>query len=401
MDKAQELHLSSGMSASRILVVGAGFSGAVIARELAERLDAKIVIIDERDHVAGNCHTERDADTGVMVHKYGAHIFHTSREDVWKYVTRFSDFGPYVNRVKASTPRGVFPLPINLMTINHFFGRRFSPAEARKFIATLGDPSIGEPRNFEEQALKFVGRELYETFFYGYTKKQWGCEPRELAASLLKRLPVRFNYDDSYFSDRYQGIPVDGYTAIVQRLLDHEKIEVKTGTPWQDGMGADFAHVIFTGPIDGYYGHRFGRLGYRTVYWDRAVHDGDFQGNAVINYPDPGVPHTRMVEHKHFAPWETHEKTVVFTEYSKETTPTDAPFYPKRLAPDRALLDQYLALARAETNVSFVGRLATYRYLDMHQVVAEALDFAPRLAEAIRAGHPRPVLPEIEKEVSA
>src|ERR1700677_4227964 len=252
LDKAQELHLSSGMSASRILVVGAGFSGAVIARELAERLDAKIVIIDERDHVAGNCHTERDADTGVMVHKYGAHIFHTSREDVWKYVTRFSDFGPYVNRVKASTPRGVFPLPINLMTINHFFGRRFSPAEARKFIATLGDPSIGEPRNFEEQALKFVGRELYETFFYGYTKKQWGCEPRELAASLLKRLPVRFNYDDSYFSDRYQGIPVDGYTAIVQRLLDHEKIEVKTGTPWQDGMGADFAHVIFTGPIDGY-----------------------------------------------------------------------------------------------------------------------------------------------------
>jgi len=382
------------MSASRILVVGAGFSGAVIARELAEKLDHPILVLEARDHVAGNCHTERDAKTGVMLHKYGAHIFHTPREDVWNYVRRYSEFGPYLHRVRASTPRGVFGLPLNLMTINHFFGRRFSPAEAEAHIATLADSTIGEPRNFEEQALKFVGRELYDTFFYGYTKKQWGCEPRELSASILKRLPVRFNYDDSYFGDRFQGIPVDGYTAIIERLLAHEKIEVKLGTPWQAGLGAEFAHVIFTGPIDHYYNHRFGRLGYRTMFWDQSTHRGDYQGTSVMNYPDPAVPYTRVVEHKHFAPWESHEQTAVFTEFSKETTETDVPFYPKSLAPDKVLLAKYLELARNETQVSFLGRLATYRYLDMHQVVAEALDFAPALAAAIREKQPRPVLPK-------
>jgi len=381
------------MSSSRILIVGAGFSGAVVARELAEKSGAKILVIDSRDHVAGNCHTERDGPAGVMLHKYGAHIFHTGREDVWKYVHRFSEFGPYLHRVRASTKRGVFGLPINLMTINHFFGQKFSPAEAQAFITTLADPAIGEPRDFEEQALKFVGRELYETFFYGYTKKQWGCEPKELAASLLKRLPVRFNYDDSYFGDRFQGIPVDGYTAIVERMLAHENIEVKLGTPWQSGMAAEFAHTIFTGPIDQFYSHRFGRLGYRTVFWDQTTHDGDYQGASVINHPDAEVPFTRVMEHKHFAPWESHPQTVVSTEYSKETTETDVPFYPKRLAADTAVLEKYLALARAETQVSFLGRLATYRYLDMHQVIAEAIDFAPGLATAIQTGKPRPVLP--------
>jgi UDP-galactopyranose mutase len=381
------------MSATRILVVGAGFSGAVIARELAEKIEAKILVIDERAHVAGNCHTERDAETGVMLHKYGAHIFHTEREDVWNYVRRFSEFGPYHHRVRASISRGVFGLPLNLMTINHFFGKRFSPVEAQAFVASLADPTIGEPQNFEEQALKFVGRELYEAFFYGYTKKQWGCEPRELSASLLKRLPVRFNYDDSYFGDRFQGIPVDGYTAIIERLLTHENIEVKLNTPWRSGMGDEFAHVVFTGPLDCYYDFRFGRLGYRTVFWDRATHQGDYQGASVMNYPGADVPFTRLVEHKHFAPWEKHEKTVVFTEFSKETAATDIPYYPKRLATDKTLLDQYLALARNESTVSFVGRLGTYRYLDMHQVVAESLDFAPLLAEAIRKDQHRPVLP--------
>jgi len=384
------------MSASRILVVGAGFSGAVIARELAEKVGTKILVIDSRDHVAGNCHTERDPKTGIMLHKYGAHIFHTEREDVWNYVRRYSEFGPYHHRVRASTRRGVFGLPLNLMTINHFFGKRFSPDEARAFIATLGDPTIGEPQNFEEQALKFVGRELYDTFFYGYTKKQWGCEPHELAASILKRLPVRFNYDDSYFGDRFQGIPIDGYTAIIERMLAHENIEVKLGTPWQPGAGDEFAHVIFTGPIDHYYNHRFGRLGYRTMFWDQSYHRGDYQGASVMNYTGLEVSFTRIVEHKHFAPWENHEQTAVFTEYSKETTESDVPFYPKRLAPDKALLGKYLELARKETKVSFLGRLATYRYLDMHQVVAEALDFAPVLAEAIRLKKPRPVLPSTE-----
>ncbi len=392
-DKSRGNGLIFRMSGSRILVVGAGFSGAVIARELARELDTKVLVIDERPHVAGNCYTERDPKHGIMLHKYGAHIFHTDRDDVWTYIRQFSDFGPYVNRVKASTRRGVFPLPINLMTINNFFGKRFSPKEAQAFIAGLGDPTIGEPQNFEEQALKFVGREFYETFFLGYTKKQWGCDPRELPASLLKRLPIRFDYNDSYFNDRYQGIPIDGYTAIVERVLADERIEVKLGMAWQPGMESEFGHVIFTGPIDHYYQHRFGRLGYRTVFWEQAYHEGDFQGNAVINYPDQDVPFTRILEHKHFAPWEKHDHTAVFTEYSKETSPTDVPYYPKRLAPDKALLAKYRELAEAESRVSFVGRLATYRYLDMHQVVAEALDFAPTLAAAIRENKARPAFP--------
>jgi UDP-galactopyranose mutase len=381
------------MSVSRILVVGAGFSGAVAARELAGRLDSSILVIDSRDHVAGNCHTERDPQTGVMLHKYGAHIFHTGREDVWNYLRQFSEFGPYHHRVKAKIERGLFGLPINLLTINAFFGKNFTPEEAQVFVATLGDPSIGEPRNFEEQALKFIGRELYEAFFYGYTKKQWGCEPRDLPASLLKRLPVRFTHDDGYFSDRFEGIPVDGYTAIVERILAHPKIEVKLSTPWQPELGAGFDHVIFTGPLDAYYQHRFGRLGYRTVFWDEARHRGDFQGTSVVNYTESNVPFTRIVEHKHFAPWETHEETNIFTEFSKETGEGDVPFYPKHLAHDRELVCKYLEFARAEERISFLGRLATYRYLDMHQVVAEALDFAPALAEALRTGTKRPTLP--------
>jgi UDP-galactopyranose mutase len=380
------------MGQSRILVVGAGFSGAVIARELTQSLGVHVLVIDDRDHIAGNCYTERDKH-GIMLHKYGAHIFHTSRDDVWNYVRRYSEFGPYVNRVKASTKRGVFSLPINLLTINNFFGKRFSPAEAEAFIATLGDSSIGEPQNFEEQALKFLGRDLYETFFYGYTKKQWGCEPTELPASFLKRLPVRFNYDDSYFNDRYQGIPVDGYTAIIERILADPKIEVKLNLGWDASMAAEFSHVIFTGPIDCFYDYQFERLGYRTVFWDKTYHTGDFQGNAVINYPDMDVPFTRIVEHKHFAPWEKHDHTAVFTEFSKETQEKDIPFYPKRLAADKTLLEKYLDLAKRETKVSFLGRLATYRYLDMHQVVAEALDFAPLLAGAIREKKTRPIFP--------
>jgi UDP-galactopyranose mutase len=377
----------------RILIVGAGFSGAVLARELAGAGSLQVLVIDERGHVAGNCHTERDGGTGILVHRYGPHIFHTSRRDVWDYVRRFSEFGPYVNRVKASIPRGVFGLPINLLTINQFFGKRFSPTEARAFVGSLGDSSIGEPRNFEEQALKMLGRELYEAFFYGYTKKQWGCEPRELPASILKRLPVRFNYDDNYYNSRFQGTPVDGYTAIIERMLDHASIEVKLNTAWEEGMAPEFDHVIFTGPIDQYYGYRHGRLGYRTVYWKREEHGGDFQGNAVINYPGLEEPFTRIHEHKHFAPWEEHERTLVFTEFSKETAAGDIPYYPKRMALDRELLGRYMEEARRETRVSFLGRLATYRYMDMHQVVGEAMDFAPLLAAALAENGPRPVFP--------
>lgn len=365
----------------RLLVVGAGFSGAVFAREVAET-GIRCLVIDSRDHLAGNCHTERESATGVMVHRYGPHIFHTSNPVVWDYVQRFSEWVPFINRVKASIPKGVFGLPVNLHTINQYFGKRFGPVEARAFVDRLGDDSIQEPANFEEQALKFLGRDLYESFFHGYTRKQWGCDPKELPASILQRLPVRFNYDDSYYNSRWQVMPKEGYTAVVRSILDHPLIEVKLSTPWDPAMKDEFEHVVFTGPIDQFYGYSEGRLGYRTVFWERSEATGDFQGNAVINYPDLADKHTRIHEHKHFAPWESHERTCVFTEFSKETDPDDVPYYPKRLDGDKAMLASYEALASQETKVSFLGRLATYRYLDMHQVIAEALEFSRTFIDA-------------------
>lgn len=384
---------TSASSAPRILIVGAGFSGAVLARQLADLAGVKSLIIDARDHIAGNCHTERDKDTGIMVHSYGPHIFHTDRLDVWDYVNRFGEFKPFVNRVKATIGRGVFSLPVNLHTINQFFGTKLSPAEAREFIQEKADTSITEPANFEEQAMKFIGRELYEAFFHGYTKKQWGCEPTELPAAILSRLPVRFSYDDNYYNSPYQGMPAEGYTEVIAKILDHPNIEVRLKTRYEHAMAGQFDHVFYTGPLDEYFGHRLGRLSYRTVFWDKQKSEGDFQGVAVMNYPDPKVPHTRIHEHKHFTPWEKHESTLVFTEYSKETGPDDIPYYPKRLAADKELLASYAELAKAEAKVSFLGRLATYRYMDMHQVIGEALDFADAWLDAKSAGSQTPVFP--------
>jgi len=359
-----------------IAVAGAGFAGAIMARELAESGQYRVTVFDERDHVAGNCHTVRDVATGVMLHQYGPHIFHTNREDVWQYVNRFARFGPYTNRVKAVTRRGVFSLPLNLLTLNQFFGRRMSPNEAREFVSRLGDLSFGEPRNFEEQALKMMGRELYTTFFYGYTKKQWGVEPTELPASILQRLPMRFNYDDNYYNSKYQGIPVDGYTALVERILDHRNIRVRLNERFAPELKREFFHVFFSGPMDSFFEYRLGRLQYRTLVFERFEDKGDYQGNSVINYCDEDVPFTRISEHKHFAPWEQHEGTVCFREYSKLMAPGDIPYYPIRLAKDKALLEQYVTLARDAKRVSFIGRLGTYRYLDMHVVIGEALDLA-------------------------
>lgn len=377
----------------RVLIVGSGFSGAVLARQLADLGGIPSLVIDSREHVAGNCHTERDEGTGIMVHRYGPHIFHTDRPDVWGYVQRFGEFRPFVNRVKASISRGVFSLPINLHTINQFFGKRLNPEEARAFLQGKADKGIGEPANFEEQALKFIGRELYEAFFQGYTRKQWGCDPTELPASILTRLPVRFSYDDNYYNSPFQGMPAGGYTEIVSRILDHELIAVRLGTAYEPAMAGEFMHVFHTGPLDGYFGHRLGRLSYRTVFWDKSESTGDFQGNAVINYPGMEVDYTRVHEHKHFAPWEKHEKTLSFVEYSKETGEGDIPYYPKRLSGDKELLAAYAALARGEERVSFLGRLATYRYMDMHQVIGEAIDFAAEWLAAAAAGSPRPVFP--------
>ena len=364
------------MMGKQIGIAGAGFAGAVLARELAQSGRYSVEVFDERPHVAGNCHTSRDAASGIMLHHYGPHIFNTSRKDVWDYVNRYATFGAYTNRVKAVTARGVFSLPMNLLTINQFFGKVMNPSEAKAFLAAAGDSSIKEPRNFEEQALRFLGRELYENFFYGYTKKQWGVEPRELPAAILQRLPVRFNYDDNYYQQRYQGIPVEGYTAIVEKLLDHPAIRVHTSRRLRPADRSQFDHLFWSGPLDAYFQHELGRLQYRSLIFERFDSTGDYQGNAVINYCQESVPWTRIAEHKHFTPWEEHDKTICYREYSKLAEGADVPYYPLRLEGDKSMLQQYMSTAQKTRGVTFIGRLGTYRYLDMHVVIGESIDLA-------------------------
>ncbi|RMF40855.1 MAG: UDP-galactopyranose mutase, partial [Alphaproteobacteria bacterium] len=341
---------------SRICLVGAGFSGAVIARELAEAGFACLVI-DERPHAAGNCHTERDAETGVLVHRYGPHIFHTGDERVWAYINRFGEMVPYVNRVKTTIGGRVYLMPINLHTINQFFGMAMRPEEARAFIAEKARTDITEPQNFEEQALAFVGEEIYRAFFYGYTKKQWGMEPRELPASILKRLPLRFNYDDNYFNHPHQAMPREGYSAIVANILDHPGIELRLNCRFED-LDEQFAHVFYSGPLDRYFGHALGRLGYRTLDFEPIRAEGDYLGTAVMNFGDEEVPWTRIAEHKHFSPWEAGalERTICFREYSRACGPDDIPYYPIRLVAEKAMLGRYVERAEAESGVTFVGR---------------------------------------------
>ena len=358
-----------------ILLVGAGLSGAVIGRKLAEA-GHTITILDSRDHIAGNCHTERDEQTGVMVHIYGPHIFHTDDEQVWDYVNSFETFMPYKNRVKTTSGGQVFSLPINLHTINQFYNRTMRPDEARAFIEEQADTSIAEPQNFEEQAMRFVGGDLYEAFFKGYTIKQWGVSPTELPAAILKRLPVRFNYDDNYFFHRFQGMPENGYTDMIGRILDHPAITVHLNTHFTRDMAGDYDHVFYSGPLDGYFDYELGRLGYRTLDFERFTYEGDYQGCAVMNYGEETVPYTRITEHKHFSPWESHEGSVCYREFSRACEPGDIPYYPIRQVKEKALLAEYVALAEQTSGVTFVGRLGTYRYLDMDVTIREALDTA-------------------------
>lgn len=357
----------------KIAIVGAGFSGAVIANQLAP-VGYEIDVFESRDHVAGNCHSQRDADTGVMLHVYGPHIFHTDNERVWEFVNRFGEFKPFVNRVKAITNGKVFTLPINLLTINQFFDKTFRPAQAQQFLLSLGDKSIDNPLTFEDQALRFVGRDLYEAFFKTYTIKQWGLHPNELPASILKRLPVRFNYDDNYFNHKYQGMPADGYTSLVEKMLALPGVNIHLNTRFDPDSKSDYDHVFYSGPIDAWFKHTDGRLPYRTLDFDVFRDTGDYQGNAVINYCDEQEKYTRITEHKHFSPWEQHEKTVCYKEYSRQCGDSDIPYYPIRLARDKVQLERYVKLAQQEGNVTFVGRLGTYRYLDMDVTIHEALN---------------------------
>lgn len=367
------------------LIVGAGFTGAVIARELAQH-GHQITVIDQRSHIAGNCHTFRDENTGIMEHVYGPHIFHTSDELVWKYINKFGEFVPYINRVKTTYNNEVYSLPINLHTINQFYKKSMNPQEAKDWIKSIASDDIQEPKNFEEQALKFIGKDLYEAFFKGYTKKQWGCEPSSLPASILKRLPIRFNYDDNYFSHKYQGMPRDGYTYLVQNILSHENIAIKLTTKFDAVLKNEFDHIIWTGKLDEWFDYKKGHLGYRTLDFIKFEAEGDFQGTAVMNYGNEEVPFTRISEHKHFTPWEEHHRTIYFKEYSRACTEKDIPYYPIRLVDDKKILDEYIKLARDERGVTFAGRLATYRYMDMDVTIREALDLSKKMLEDIAQG---------------
>lgn len=369
---------------AHIGVAGAGFSGAVIARQLAEA-GHTAEVFDGRDHVAGNCHTARDAETDVMVHVYGPHIFHTQHEHVWEYINRFGEMRPYRHRVMATVGEAVYSLPVNLLTINQFFGTTMDPSAAAAFVHARAEP-VAEPVSFEDQGLGFVGRELYEAFFAGYTRKQWGTDPKDLPASILQRLPLRFNYDDSYFNHPYQGIPAHGYTPIVEAILDHPGIAVHLSTPLARSAVDTFDHVVWTGPIDAFFDNEHGHLAYRTLDFERETHVGDVQGCPVMNYCDADVPFTRITEHKHFAPWESHEGSVTYREFSRSWEPGDIPYYPVRLVREKEQLLQYVALARASSGVTFVGRLGTYRYLDMDVTIKEALDVATVIEAGLAEG---------------
>jgi len=362
-------------AAKKILIVGSGLSGAVVANEIA-RAGYSVDVIEKRSHIAGNIYTERDKRTGIIKHVYGPHIFNTNNEEVWKYVNNLTPFSNFINRVKVNYQSQIYSFPINLHTINQFFSESLNPCEAEKYIEKVRDKKIINPKNFEEQAHSMVGKDLYEAFLKGYTIKQWGCDPREIPATVLKRLPLRFNYNDNYYDKRFQGIPNNGYTEIISKLLDHEKIHLILNQEFIETMNFEYSHIFFSGKIDEFFGYQHGMLGYRTVYWEDEVFRGDFQGNAVINYTDMSVDFTRVIEHRHFYPNLEFTESLISREFSKETLLIDEPFYPKRLSSDLEKLNKYSALAKSLPNIFFIGRLGTYRYLDMDKIIEEALELS-------------------------
>ena len=356
------------------LIVGAGLFGAVFAHE-AYKKGRTCLVIDKRNNIGGNIYTE--STEGINVHKYGAHIFHTSDKQIWDYVNRFAEFNNYINSPVAVYKDELYNLPFNMNTFSRMWNIR-TPEQAREIIASqIADLGITEPRNLEEQALSLVGRDVYEKLIKGYTEKQWGRDCRELPAFIIKRLPLRFVYDNNYFNDRYQGIPIGGYTAIIEKML--EGIEVRTGTDYFDFIrdNKDIARkTIFTGMIDEYYGYCYGPLQYRSVRFETEVLDCEnYQGNAVVNYTDREVPYTRIIEHKHFE-FGKQPKTVISREYSSEWKQGMEPYYPVNNEENNALYEKYRELADKESNVIFGGRLGQYKYYDMDKVIAAALECA-------------------------
>ncbi|MCI2148719.1 UDP-galactopyranose mutase [Bifidobacterium crudilactis] len=369
-----------------LVIVGAGLFGLTVAQQAVEHTNAKVLILDIRDHIGGNAYSYTDEETGAEIHKYGAHLFHTSNQRVWDYVNRFTSFTNYVHRVYATHNDEVYPLPINLGTINQFFRAHYTPSEAQALISEQSAEITSEdPSNLNDQGISLIGRPLYEAFIKNYTAKQWQTDPAELPASIIKRLPVRFNYDNRYFKDRWEGLPSDGYTAWFERMIDSDRIDVRLGVDFFDEsqplnkkalLGK--VPIVYTGPVDRWFDYSLGELKWRTVdFKERRYDEDDHFGCPVMNFSDADVPYTRAIEFKNFNPerrdQQNHGKTVVWEEYSRFANRDDEPYYPVNTAEDRDMYTRYKALASKEPGVHFGGRLGTYAYYDMHQVINSAL----------------------------
>ena len=367
-----------------LVVVGSGLFGLTIAEQAATELGLKVALLDRRSHIGGNAYSEKEKQTGIEVHRYGAHLFHTSNERVWEYVNRFTEFTNYVHRVYTRHNGIVYPMPINLGTINQFFNAAYSPAEAKALIAEQAGELAGtDPQNLNDKGISLIGRPLYEAFIKHYTAKQWQTPPEELPASIISRLPVRYNYDNRYFNDKYEGLPVDGYAAWLERMAAHPNIEVHLNTDFFE-PGHQYSRenvlgqipVVYTGPVDRYFDYAEGDLSWRTIDLEEEVLPiEDFQGCSVMNYPDADVPFTRIHEFRHFPPERAYTKdaTVIMREYSRFANKGDEPYYPVNTSVDREKLLAYRDLAKGENNVLFGGRLGTYKYLDMHMAIGAAL----------------------------
>lgn len=362
------------------LVVGAGFAGSILAERLAAGLGQRVLVIDRRDHIAGNAHDSLD-EHGVLCHRYGPHIFHTRSEKVWTHLSRFTDWRPYEHRVLAEVGGQLLPFPINRTTVNRLYGLDLrTEVEVAAFYASRATPKR-LISNSEDAVVSRVGRDLYETFFRGYTRKHWGLDASELAGSVTSRIPVRTNDDDRYFSDTYQAMPLEGYTRMFERILDHENIEVALGTELADVRGEiDFGHMIYTGPIDAYFGHRFGALPYRSIVFEHRTVPTPGGGlhlpAASVNQPGEDVPYTRTTEYRHMTGQEHHCSTLAIDFPCAEGDP----YYPVPRPENQALYQRYKALAGELEDVTFVGRLARYQYLNMDQVVGQALSVFEQLA---------------------
>ncbi|MDR1833986.1 MAG: UDP-galactopyranose mutase [Propionibacteriaceae bacterium] len=367
-----------------ILVVGSGLYGLTVAERCAER-GMKVRILERRPHLGGNAYSEFDPATGIEVHKYGSHFFHTSNERVWEYANRFTSFTSYQHRVYTTHHGEVFPMPINLGTINQYLRAALTPLQAAEWVAEQAAEVSGHPMNLEDKAISLIGRPLYEAFIKGYTAKQWQTYPRELSPGIISRLPVRYNYNNRYFADTYEGLPADGYTAWLTRMADHPNIELTLDTDFLDDSSpvsksaVGQLPIVYTGPIDRYFGYAAGRLSWRTLDFEtERLPITDFQGTAVMNYADESTPYTRILEYRHFNPEREYPEgaTIITREYSRFAQDDDEPYYPVLTPADHERLESYRELAAAEPDVHFGGRLGSYKYLDMHMAIAAALTFA-------------------------